>query len=355
MKLINYLLIALVFISSCKEDEKPAPSFAKDYGSGIYIATDNGVSYYKDGVVSNNIFQKVNDITLRNVNKIKFQGDKAYIATEKSLFSTNIETFEMTGEASSFTNLVDFDFVFSGRIFAVDRDDAKVKVVDMGFMEIIGEIEVGDSTNPVFIISNSSKSFIMNGGGNYEKIKDSTIVVIKHRDRLVALADFDGSLFVGDNPNSAVLLSNGELKGLSQGIYDSINSINNTESSFFSLDQYNNDVYNIIALTGIYNASNLISDGNIYYFIAEKGVYSMSASGLEDLILPVVSDVLHFDNEEYSVYNPADSTTTYFTRNVLYINDSENSKNTIYKYNMDIGSYIDTIVIDSPVKDIASY
>ena len=359
MKLINYLLIALVFVSSCKEDTEPTPSFAKDYGSGIYIATENGVSFYKDGVLNNNIFQKVNDITLRNVNKIKFQGTKAYIATAKSLFSANIETFEMTGEASRFTNLVDFDFVFSGRIFAVDRDDANIKVVDMDFMEITGEVEVGDSTKPVFIISNSSKSFVMNGGGDSEKIKDSTLVVIKHRDRLVALADFDGSLLVRDSPNSAVLFSNGELKVLSQGIYDSINSINNTESSFFSVDQYNNVVYNIISLTGIYNASNLVSDGNICYFIAENGVYSVSSSGAVDPMLPIVSDVLFFQDERYQIYLADDSLGnplyTLENRNILYINDSENNKNTIYKYNMDIGSYIDTIVVDAPVKDIAFY
>ena len=34
MKLINYLLIALVFVSSCKEENEPVPTFAKDYGEG---------------------------------------------------------------------------------------------------------------------------------------------------------------------------------------------------------------------------------------------------------------------------------------------------------------------------------
>ena len=42
-------------------------------------------------------------------------------------------------------------------------------------------------------------------------------------------------------------------------------------------------------------------------------------------------------------------------RDILYINDAQNSKNTIYKYDLDLGAYIDTIVVDSPVKDIAFY
>tara|TARA_B100000795_G_C22727324_1_gene409940 strand:- start:113 stop:1183 length:1071 start_codon:yes stop_codon:yes gene_type:complete len=356
MKLINYLLIALVFVSSCKEEDENLPSLSKDYGAGIYIATDNGVSFYKNGVLISNIFQKVNGFGLNNVNKIKFQGKKAYIATTKTLFSANVETFENIGEASNFINLVDFDFVSNGRIFAVDRNDAKVKVVDVDLMEIMSDIETGDSTKPVFIVSNYSKSFVMNGGSNFEQIKDSTLVVIEHRYNLVSLANFEGSLTVGDNPNSAVLFTNGELKVLSQGIYDSINSINNTESSLSVINQYNNEIYSLNTLTGIYNANNLISDEDICYFTSNNGVYSLSGSGaLVDLNLPRVSDVLCFQNEEYSIYNPTDSITTYFNRDVLYINDSENSKNTVYKYNLDTGLYIDTIVVDAPVNDIAFY
>ena len=52
MKLINYLLIALVFISSCKEKETvETPAFANDYGDGMYIVTENGVSFYDGEVV----------------------------------------------------------------------------------------------------------------------------------------------------------------------------------------------------------------------------------------------------------------------------------------------------------------
>ena len=71
MKLINYLLIALVFVSSCKEDNEPAPTFAKDYGDGMYIVTENGVSFYDGEVVKNQIYKEVNGATLSNPKKIK--------------------------------------------------------------------------------------------------------------------------------------------------------------------------------------------------------------------------------------------------------------------------------------------
>ena len=357
MKLINYLFIALVFVSSCKEENEPVPTFAKDYGSGIYIATDNGVNFYKNGVLSSNIFQKVNGITLNKVNKIKFQGTKAYIATEKSLFSANVKSFESMGEADGFMNLVDFDFVNMGRIFAVDKDDAKVKVVDIDRMEITSDVETGDSTKPVFIVSKSFRSFIMNGGAVPDSLKDSTIVAIDYIDELVPFANMMGSLHIGDNPNSAVAVTG--LRVLCKGIYDEGNLLSNTFSSLSRVNPFDMELYWNVPLSGIYNANNLISkdDGNTYYFTAEDGVYTMSNSGTGVLQLPlsIVSDVLCFQDEEYSIYNPADSTTTYFNRDVLYINDSENSKNTIYKYNLDIGAYIDTIVVDSPVKDIAFY
>jgi hypothetical protein len=357
MKLINYLLIALVFVSSCKEDNEPAPTFAKDYGDGMYIVTENGVNFYKNGVLSSNIFQKVNGIALKNVNKIKFQGTKAFIATEKSLFSANVETFESKGEAGGFINVVDFDFVAMGRIFAVDKDDSKVKVIDMERMEITSDVETGDSTKPVFIVSKSFRSFIMNGGAVADSLKDSTIVAIDYKDELVPFANMMGSLHIGDNPNSAVAING--LKVLCKGIYDTNAVVNvKTEATLVTINPWQMSIASDVSLTGIYNANNLVSDDNdnTYYFTAESGVYSMTNSGTGvTSILSRVSDVLCFQDERYSIYNPADSTTTYFNRDVLYINDAENSKNTIYKYNLDIGAYIDTIVVDSPVKDIAFY
>ena len=73
MKLINYLLIALVFVSSCKEDNEPAPTFAKDYGDGMYIVTENGVSFYDGEVVKNQIYKetwKTRMLEAENFNKI---------------------------------------------------------------------------------------------------------------------------------------------------------------------------------------------------------------------------------------------------------------------------------------------
>ena len=350
MKLINYLFIALVFISSCKKDKEETPSFPKKYGSGIYITTDNGVSFYKNGVVMDNIFQDVNGISLYNVNKINFQGTKAYIATENSLYSANVETFEIKGEVGGFMNLIDFDFVSMNRIFTVDKDDAKVKVIDIDRMEMTSDVEVGDKTKPVFIISKSYRSFIMNGGAVLDSLKDSTVVAIDYRDELVPFANMMGSIEVGDNPNSAVFIN--ELKILCKGIYDINNLSNNTFSSLSKVSPWDMELVWNVSL-GVYNAKNLTSNssGSVLFFTANDGVYNMYNDGTSiNNIISIESDVLLVKTELYAVN---DTTNDYST--MFYINDAVNNPNTIYKFNQATDLFCDTIVVDSHVKDIAFY
>ena len=69
MKILKYFLILSVFISSCKkEDEEILETLPKNYGKGMYILTDQGISYYNYLVVDtlrtvkNNIYQSVNNI-----------------------------------------------------------------------------------------------------------------------------------------------------------------------------------------------------------------------------------------------------------------------------------------------------
>ena len=350
MKLINYLLIALVFVSSCKEDTVPAQSFAKDYGSGIYIATDNGVSFYKNGVLSSNIFQAVNAIPLNNVNKIKFQGTKVFIATEKNLFSANVKTFEIKGEAGGFINLVDFDFVAMRRIFAVDKDDAKVKVVDIDRMEITSEVETGENAKPVFILTSWYRSFIMNGGAVADSLKDSTVVAIDYKDVLVPFANMMGSLHIGDNPNSAVAING--LMILCKGIYDVNNLSNNTFSSLSKVSPWDMELVWNVSL-GVYNAKNLTSNsnGSVLFFTANDGVYNMYNDGTSiNNIISIESDVLLVKTELYAVN---DSTNNY--SKMFYINDAVNNPNTIYKFNQATDLFCDTIVVGAPVRDIAFY
>jgi hypothetical protein len=360
MKPYYILFITFFLITSCKEDEEQTPFYPKDYGNGLYVTTSSGVSFYDGNVVKNQIFQNVNGFALNNLRKIKFKNNSANILSNNILYKVDHETFEFKGSINGFVDAVDFEFVNpDNRIFVVDKGDSKIKAVDIQRLEITSDIETGQNTLPVSIVIKSyngtGRAIIMNGGGAADSLKDSTIVAIDYKDELVPIADNMGSLNIGDNPNSAVHINN--LKVLCKGIYDPNDLTNKTTSRLVTLNAWQMLVTASKDLAGVFNANNLTSNNNgtEYYFTAEDGFYKMDNNGNGLTSIPVVTDVLHYHDEIYSQYSPTDSTTYYYNRDILYINDSQNSKNTIYKYNVNTGNFIDTITVNGNVRDIIFY
>ena len=357
MRLLNSVIIIVILLFSCKEDEDNTPIFDENYGEGMYVVTSNGVSFYnyKDSLaeVVNQIYKTVNNSSINNTKRIKFRGSEAYILAENYIIRVDVNTFEDKGMNNGFLNPVDFDFADpDDRLFVVDKDASEVKVVDLVKLEIISDIETGDNTIPVFILSNSEKSFIFNGGGLSSEEKDSTVVVIKYRNSLVPLANFEGNILVGANPNSGVITSSGRLKVLCKGVYDTTNPLNNIESALSDVNQYSNKVYSTNNLSGIYNAQNLIGnwDNSRCYFTAEGVVYLLNPNTLNvTSLLDVDASVIRTVVESFAVN---DSTTVYYE--MLYMNDAE-YPNYIYKYNLDFGSFVDTIIFDGTVRDINFY
>jgi hypothetical protein len=317
----------------------------------MYIVTDMGISFYNDTdslpQVENQIFKTVNNITINNPKRIKFKGTKVYIVADNYISTANVKTFENKGDINGFSNPVDLDYVSHDRLFVVDKGDSKVKVVDMTSLDITAQIETGDNTQPVFIISKWWRSIVMNGGLVADSLKDSTIVSIDYKDNLVPLANFNGSIYVGENPNSAVWIN--DLKILCKGIYDPNNSLNNTEASLVRVNPWNMEVVWTQNLSNIYNARNLTatSNDNVYFFTADDGVYQMNNDGSG------VSQKINFTSDFIDVkvesYDLTDTTSAY--ANMLYVNDA----NTIYKYNTATSAFCDTIVVYGNVRDVNFY
>jgi len=351
MRFYIYLFTILAVVSSCKKETKDT-GLPEKYGSGLYIVTDKGISFFYNDTVDNQVFKTVNNTTINNPKRIKFKGTKAYIAADNYISTASVKTFEARGIISGFVNPVDFDFVGpDDRLFVVDKGDSRVKVVDIERMEITSDIETGNITKPVFIVVNWYRSIVMNGGAEPDSLKDSTIIAIDYKDNLVPLADFMGSLKIGDNPNSAVW--NGNVKVLCKGIYDPNNPIDNSESSFYNIEPWDFEVNWNKTLNGIYNASNLIKSpsSSMFYFLAEGGVYSMPKNASSTTqISNIESDVLLIRNERYTIND-----TTEALSDMLYLNDAENYPNILYKYNLVLGSFIDTIIVDGNVRDINFY
>ncbi len=352
MKLVKYLFIALVFVSSCKEDEEEVktPNYPEKYGAGMYVVTDNGITFVKDDVVEGQIYQNVNGTSITSPKKIKFSGSKAYIVADKIRIA-DAKTFGSLGTVGGFEDLSDLEVVSHSRLFTLDKGDSKLKVVDLDKLEITSDIETGDSTHPAFIISHWYRSYALNGGGIADSLNDSTIVAVDFRDNVVPLADFMGKVIVGDNPSAAIW--HGNLKVLCKGIYDENNIIDNVESSFYSVDPWGVEVDWSGTLSGIYNAKNLvkIDQGLRYYFTAKDGIYWMVDNPTSTTqVLNVESDVLALKWEWYAVNDSTNAQS-----GMLYFNDVNNAPNTVYKYNLATSAYCDTIVVDGPVRDINFY
>ena len=323
----------------------------------MYIVTSNGISYYNynDSLssVNNQIYNTINNNIIYNPKKIKFRGSKAFILAEDYIIRVDAKTFEDDGVISGFMDPVDFDFADpADRLFVVDNEASEVKVVSLDRLEIVSDIETGHNTKPSFILRTFEKLFVLNGGGISYEDKDSTVIVVKYRNNLVPLANFEGNLEIGDNPNSAVITSSGRLKVLCKGVYDQVNPSNNSESALSDINQYDNTVYSTSTLTGVYNAQNLIVnfDGNTCYFTALGGIYRLNPTTLNyNLLVNVDASTIKTNVESFFVN---DSTTIYYE--MLYMNDY-NSPNSIYKYNISTASFEDTIIVDGEVRDINFY
>ena len=138
-----------------------------------------------------------------------------------------------------------------------------------------------------------------------------------------------------------------------QGIYDPNNTSSNTFSSLVKVNPWDIEVVSTQTLNNVYGARNLRSNsaGSYYFFTASDGVYSMNQNGTSvSKLTNVVSDVLFVQNEQYPT-----SDTTFSSSNMLYINDSDNSPSTLYKYNISTSSFTDTINVNGIIRDINSY
>ena len=343
-KYLSFFLIIICFFS-CEQDSGPV-NYESKYGNGTYILTDNGLNFIKKNTtaVKNQIFSSVNGSSLLNPVEIEIYGNRLYIVG-KDFYATDINTLQLLGQVSGFVNASGCAIIPQNRAFVSDKSESLVKLVDLDDYRIISEIETGVGTSPGFIINKYDKSFVLNGGDNDNY--DSTLITITYKDDLIPLADFSGNLIIGKNPNSA--LSSGNIKVLCSGVYDENDPTNNIESSFYNI--YPTDLLINFSqdLTSIYNANNLVetSNGNNYYFTANGGIYRTNTSMTNvNLIVPIESDVLNITTEKYAVNDTTDAYS-----NILYMNDLSNTGK-IYKYNINLSSFVDTILVSGNVIDI---
>ena len=356
MKILKYFLVLLVIISACKKEEKELEVILpKDYGKGMYILTDQGVSFYniEDAdplrVVKNNIYSAVNDADISQPKSITIEGDQAFIIGDK-VYAVDIETFGNLGSISGFLDPVSCARLDNNRLYVVDKGDAAVKIVDLEKQQIQSHIETGDGTHPTKIVNNWFRSIIMNGGGSTKEERDSSIVSIDYftKYNFVERNDFSGKLDIGYNPNSAVFGTD-DLWVLCKGVYDVNNPVNNTEGVIYQVWPYGTlQTYFNKSLSGIYNANNLAinESKSRIFFSSTDGIY------ITDLTIYPILHISGIDASFITINTESinDSTNVEY----LYTNDA-NQSGKVLKYEAWSGVPVDTITVNGNILEVAFY
>ena len=281
MKFFKYFLILLVVISACKKDEQEEleVNLPKNYDSGMYILTDQGISFYNYlsvdtlRTLTEDIFKKVNNIDIIQPRSLHISGKHAYIIGDK-LYIANIETFGNEGIVDDFSDPISCKQVDADRLYVVDKGDATVKIVNLNNQEVLGHIETGDTSTPINIVGSWYRAFVMNGGGGDFINRDSSIVSIDYFQSGVVINDFSGKLDVGYNPSSAAFSTN-NLWVLCKGVYNTQDLSNNTQSSIYKIAPWSNVIDDHKSLTDIYNADNLAinESKSRMFFSSTDGIY----------------------------------------------------------------------------------
>ena len=342
------MIISFSLIRCNPEDIIDPINYPDEYGEGVYVLTAQGVTYFDNNsegnnkIVKENIYNAVNSESLNNLRSLFIHGNHCFIVTKNSLYWVDIKTFAKRMQVNGFLDAQNCKMVNYDRIYVSDKDDSRIRVVDLSTKDFIASVETGENTNPSFILTTNTsygRAFIMNSGGNTSVNYDSTIVSIDYQDGVVPINEFSGNIIVGKNPVAALI--NNLVTVLCKGIYDENNPIYNTPSSIYVVHPENLNIWSYTNLPSIYNADNLVpnSDYTKYFITAEDGVYWLDFSNYSDHLVTNKKNpsVLCINSEQY-----ADTDSTFSDWDMLYMNDKNNNGlEYVYKYNIQLNQFVD--------------
>ncbi|MBT5858332.1 MAG: hypothetical protein HOH88_00525 [Flavobacteriales bacterium] len=355
MKKIFLLFSASFFLMACPKETIDPPIYEK-YGKGLYILTENGVNFYdfNEGVLKEDIYSTVNGNYLQNPSSLNSYSNKMYIVTQNTFYKVDAETFLSEFSIGGFTDAQQCENAYFNRFYVTDKGESEIKIIDLISRDISGHVSTGDSVFPTDIVVNGSRAFIINSGGDDFLDYDSTIVAIDVKNGSEPLNNFAGNIITGKNPVSICKPDFQNIFVVCKGLFDQNNPSNNINSSIYEVEPGNFNIISISELNNIYNADNLISNYNDtrFYITSSSGVYWLSSSNFSSHLVTNEKNpsVLLVNVEQY-----ADTDTTTTSSEMLYMNNNVNGDEYIYKYNIQLNKFVDSIMLKSPIIDLEVY
>ena len=285
-----FLSVALLFTSCSNDDDANPPAPLGDYENGILISHEGQftggfgtVSYISDDfmTIENNIFSNVNGRTLGTVaQSMAFNGDLAYIVVNASnqIEVVNRYTFESIATIDTGLSNPRYMAISNGKGYVTNwgdftpSNDDFIAVIDLSSNTVINSIS--SSYLPEEIIALDNKIYVATGvfgNGNLVDVINTTI------------DELEGTITVGNSPNSLQLDSNNNLWVLTS---ENLVEINTNTNEVLQTIPYPNMLASASKLT--------FSNGN-FFFYGSGSVYKMSESATEFPTSAEFSDVNFYD------------------------------------------------------------
>jgi len=300
-KLLTFCLIFLITFQACKKDNDTSLEIL-DYRNCVFISNEGpfnsgtgtiSAKSFVNGIVENEIFQKMNNYPLGNiVQSIEVYRDLAYIIVN------NMNKVEVV-DAKTFKSIATIDDIVLPRYFLgisenkayISSWDNVVAVVDLNTNSVIKQIPTG--TGPEKMIKVNDKVFVLNQGGFSI---DSVLTIIDCEADTVL-----ENRIVGEKPSGIQLDKNNNLWIMCSGKgWNGIPDTSSTRGKLVCLDPDNYSIKKefIFPLIEKHPEKLIInSEADVLFYSYPGGIYRME---ITDNVLPQ-SPFIHRENIFYSL------------------------------------------------------
>ncbi len=332
------LLIVLIFLNSCLDDNDDPKLPKGDYENGYFIVNEgpfqNGsgtITFVDDeGIVSQNIYKTVNNEDIGNVvQSMTIVDDKAYIVVNNSHKIIVVNRYTMEKIA-----IIEGDNINNPRYFVAYGDtgyvsnwgdpfdplDDFIALIDLNLNDVKNIIPVGEG--PEEMLVENSKVFVNLQGGFGQ---NNQIIVIDTSSNSI-----DKSITVGDVPNSLIADNSGNIWVLCGGKPSWTG--NESIGGLYKINTSNFDVSSFEFGASEHPEHLTGETGSLFYNLNGK-IYIMDFKSSE---LP--NESLHgFDGFYYAMKA---------NNGELFVTDAGNfsSEGTLKVFNINSGALIETII-----------
>ena len=294
MKLFNsfsvgFLLISLLFLTSCDDDNEPNVDISAKYENGFLIANEGPfqsgsgtVSFfnYDSDSVTNNVFQTVNNRPLGNVLQSISLFDKEVFLVINNAGKVEVadaETFESTATIDGLQQPRYFKAVSADKAYItewIDGYGGQISIVDLNTYQISDNVISG--LGPEKMLLNGNTLYVTCSGGFSV---DSTVMVINtETDEVIE------NITVGVNPSGIVKDEDGFIWVLCSGNYLPDFSALENSGSLYKIDPASNTVVSSLSFNDFFSQPGNLTietDGDELFYSFSGGVYKMDTEEAE--------------------------------------------------------------------------